>query len=217
MDTTATPLGAKLPTTDSGAAPRPRRRVDRRRLVVAAILAAVIIVLAAVLYVWQRLDDAGSSASARVADARAETSAAVARLATADHRSLAALHARMQERADRLLLLSAVPLAWAVRDPLAREDLATISTYFRELAREPMVRRVALVAADGTVKVASDPDLEGRPAAQLFGDVDLAADEPRLAPSAGAVVVSVPVLGVTDRLGTVIVVADRATGAGGPR
>jgi hypothetical protein len=215
MDTTATHLDPKLGSADAAAKPAPRSRagVTRRQLFAAGILAAVIVVLAAVLYVWQRLEDASSSASATVDRARGETSVAMAKLAAAEHRHVAALGDQLQARADRLLVLSAAPLAWAVREPLGRQDLATIATYFRELAREPMVRRVALVAPDGAVQVASDPDLEGRPATELFGAVDLAADEPRTTTTPGGVVLTAPVLGVTERLGTVVLVAEPAAGA----
>lgn len=197
------------------AQPEAREQVRRRpgarrwRVIGGAILAAIAVLFAGILYAWTRIDAAEASANQRLERERAASGVAMARVAAATDQVIAARDKQLQQLTGRLLRLSAVPLAWAVRDALDRQDFGRISTYVRDLAREPAVRRVALALPDGKVRVASDPNLEGQDASAAFGGVSLAAEAPSVETTAHETLVLVPVMGMTNRLGTVIVATDR--------
>jgi hypothetical protein len=94
-----------------------------------------------------------------------------------------------------------------------QRDYPTIASYFQELVREPGVRRAVLALEDGRVKLASDQKLEGRRAGEVFGGISLDGDAPRVEGAGGEILVIVPVMGLTSRLGTVIVGYDPAAAA----
>lgn len=68
------------------------------------------------------------------------------------------------------------------------------------------VQRVALVLTDGTVRLASDKKIEGKPAASVFPGATLAADTPTIQAVADRGLRAViPIMGLNARLGTLIV------------
>jgi hypothetical protein len=111
----------------------------------------------------------------------------------------------LEAQAGALLRLSALPLAWAVRVQLLKKDYREVGVYFGMLVKEPHVRRALLLLGDGVVRISSDQSLEGKRAADLFPGLTLEPDAPRVESREGEVLVIVPVMGLTSRLGTVIV------------
>jgi hypothetical protein len=179
----------------------------------AGLLALALMLLATVAYGWLRLRRVEDEAAAQVQQARAEAQAAVAKAGAEQQARGAALDRAFDEQAGRLLRLSAVPLAWAVRDKLMQQDYAAIGAYFQELVREPGVRRAVLVLPDGNIKLASDQKLEAVAVSQVFPGLSLEGDAPRVEGVQGEIVVVVPVMGLTTRLGTVVVGYEARVGA----
>src|SRR4051812_22058048 len=70
-----------------------------------------------------------------------------------------------------LLRLTALPLGWACRSALLKDDLTAIDTYLRRMVQEPHVTGVVLAGPDGVITHASDQKLQGRPAQKVFPDV----------------------------------------------
>jgi hypothetical protein len=117
--------------------------------------------------------------------------------------------------ATDLLKLNALPLSWAVRVALQDKDYREIALYFQQLVGFSRVRRAALVLTDGTVKVASDKKLEGKPAAEAFPGASLVDDGPIVRPQGDHLLEAiVPIMGLNTRLGTLIVHYELADGSG---
>lgn len=143
----------------------------------------------------------------RIEEAFARERGALLARAAREHTSLLQAGAQaLRVQGHELLRLSALPLSWAVRTELLQKDLSEVGVYFRQIVREPRVRRAALVGSDGVVQVASNQKLEGKSAAEVFPGVPMSAPEPQmLEPSPDEVVMTVPVMGLTERLGTLVV------------
>jgi hypothetical protein len=113
------------------------------------------------------------------------------------------------DQAHEMLRLSAVPLSWAIRSEMMRDNLAQIDDYMQRFVKEPNINRIALVV-DDRIQVATDKKLEEQEAGQVFPmealDVDSAAvvDD-----GSGEIFLAVPVVGFDERLGTLIVVYSR--------
>ncbi len=103
-----------------------------------------------------------------------------------------------------LLRLSALPLGWAVRGAMLKDDMGSVDTYLQRIVQEPHVTGAALVGPDGKVRLASNRKLENRPAAELFSGVALNGQSPFVMASEGSARVVVPVMGYDRRLGTLI-------------
>ena len=128
------------------------------------------------------------------------------REAAADERS-ALVQSATKELTDQrssLLRLSALPLAWAIRGALLKDDFATADAYVQRMVQEKHVTGVALVTADGKVRLAGSRKLEGHPAEEAFPGVALNDAEPVVVTSDNALRAVVPIMGIDRRLGTLI-------------
>jgi hypothetical protein len=103
-----------------------------------------------------------------------------------------------------LLRLSALPLGWAVRSALLKDDLNSVDTYLQKIVQEPHVTGAAFVGPDGKVRLASNRKLEGHPATEAFPGVAINQQSPTTIAGERDVRVIVPVMGYDRRLGTVI-------------
>ena len=124
----------------------------------------------------------------------------------ADERA-ALVQSATQTLADQtasLLRLSALPLAWAIRSALLKDDFATADAYVQRMVQEKHVTGVALVTADGKVRLAGSRKLEGHPAAEVFPGVVLNGSEPAVSSTDHDLRVVVPIMGIDRRLGTLI-------------
>lgn len=130
----------------------------------------------------------------RVKRRAAEERAAVLRAATE----------ALTAQTSALLRLSALPMGWAVRSALLKDDLTSVDTYLQRIVQERHVTGAALVGADGKVRLAGDRKLEKLSAAQAFPGVALDGQSPTLAAGERDLRVVVPVMGYDRRLGVLI-------------
>jgi hypothetical protein len=128
------------------------------------------------------------------------------REAAADERAALLQSARkaLTDQTSSLLRLSALPLAWAIRGALLQDDFATADAYVQRMVQEKHVTGVALVTADGKVRLAGSRKLEGHLAAEAFPGVALNDAEPVVVTSPNALRAVVPIMGIDRRLGTLI-------------
>lgn len=125
--------------------------------------------------------------------------------AAADHAALVrSTNATLAAQTAALLRLTALPLGWAFRGALLKDDLTAIDTYLRRIVQEPHVTGVVLVGPDGVITHASDQKLQGRPAQKVFPEVKLDAQSPASVATDQDVKIVVPVMGYDRRLGTLI-------------
>lgn len=173
-----------------------RRGVASRvyQVLIAVLMAAL---LAGYLYLTQRTTRSQASADADRQRVVAE--------ATRAREDLVRSHqAAMTARTRELLLVAALPLAWAVRAELLQKDYREVGVYFRQLVQQSTVDRAVLILPDGLVKVASDQKLEGRPASEALPGVAIDKDEPRVEQRGRQFLAVVPVMGLTSRLGVIV-------------
>ncbi|HEY4184187.1 MAG TPA: hypothetical protein VGP07_03920 [Polyangia bacterium] len=112
--------------------------------------------------------------------------------------------ATLAGQASALLRLTALPLGWAFRSALLKDDLAAIDTYLRRMVQEPHVTDVALVGTDGVISHASDQKLQGRLAQKAFPEVALDGQSPASVVTGHEVRIVVPIMGYDRRLGTLV-------------
>lgn len=181
--------------------------VTRVYLVVIAVLGFAL--AGSLMYARVKIRRVERQAAAEVDRVTKETAAELERRAQEAARTreqlIASNQKALEAQGGALLRLSALPLSWAIRIQLLKKNYGEVTTYFGQLVREPGVRRALLVMPDGTVKVASDQKLEGAELAELFPSLSLEADAPRVETVADEVLVIVPVMALTHRLGTVII------------
>jgi hypothetical protein len=177
----------------TGARRRPGGRIYQAAI---AILATVL--LASSIYLTRR-------AARNTATSAAERERMTAEAVRAKDVLIKAHHDALLSQARELLLVSSLPLAWAVRAELLQKDYREVGVYFRQLVQQSTVSRAVLVLPDGRVKVASDQKLEGKLASEALPGLKLDRDEPHVERRDREVVVVVPVMGLTSRLGVIVV------------
>jgi C4-dicarboxylate-specific signal transduction histidine kinase len=155
--------------------------------------------LHAVVIVVLALGAAGL-AIARVVDVdRVERRASEERAALARNATEA-----LTARTAALLRLSALPLGWAVRGALLKDDFNSVDAYLQKIVQEPQVTAAALVGTDGKVRLASNRKLENHPVDEAFPGVRIDQQNPTTTSTDSDVRVIVPIMGYDRRLGTLI-------------
>lgn len=110
----------------------------------------------------------------------------------------------LTDETSALLRLSALPLGWAIRSALLKDDFGAADAYVQRIVQEKHVTGVALVTPDGKVRLAGSRKLEGRPAAEAFPGVALNESAPAISSANGQEHVTVPIMAIDRRLGTLI-------------
>ena len=126
----------------------------------------------------------------------AERQAEEQRIALQEH-----FQAALAEQASSLLRMSALPLAWAVRSALLKDDLTSIEGY---------LQRAVLLGGDDKIRLASNGKLNGRSAQETFPEIALGQQSPAVVTTDKEVRVVVPVMGYDRRLGTLILSYSRS-------
>lgn len=107
---------------------------------------------------------------------------------------------------EELLRLSALPLGWAVRSEMLKENFEQIDAYLQRFVKEDHVERVAVAGADGNLVLATDKKLEGDLAERTYPAEALAANDATVVRrDDGGFLVAVPVVSYDARLGTLLV------------
>lgn len=171
-------------------------RETRLPLWVSLLLALLLLIV----FVWSRVSI--GAAEARLANERQE----MTRRFEADR---AALLARMQDftvrQDDESQRRFGTALAWAVRGELIRNNLDQVDQFFNEMVRMERVERVVLAGQDGKILLSSDRRYQGGDFTALYPAGLLGVPQVSvLAGAEGKKRVVIPVMGLTARLGAVV-------------
>lgn len=148
----------------------------------------VLVVIAIGLYAWKVV--AVNQAEDRMEEARAEWRAET--------------EEALEERTRTLLRLSAEPLGLAVRDAAMEENYGTVGNYLDRVVRTEGVRGVVLAMGD-TVRVATDETQTGRALADVMPGGLAGGSEVQVeAAGDGTYRVGVPITGLNERIGTLV-------------
>lgn len=162
--------------------------VDRRLFFAASGVAVLLAFILVVLVVWNRyalhsLDQAAQAERVQMTQAQAKA---------------------LDTQGREILRLAALPLGWAVRAEMLKDNLQQVDDYFRRFVRERGVESIVLVDRTGKVAVATDRKLEGQAASGLVSAGLLEAIEPTFEERPPAIRLAVPVMGFDSRVGVLI-------------
>lgn len=183
-------------------------RETRLPLWVSLLLALLLLIV----FVWSRVSI--GTAEARLANERQE----MTRRLVSDRAALLArlqdFTARQDEESQRRF---GTALAWAIRGELIRNNLDQVDQYFNEMVRMERVERVVLAGQDGKILLSSDRryqrgDFAALYPAELLGVPQVSV----MAGAEGKKRVVIPVMGLTARLGTVVMDYTPATAPTAP-
>lgn len=132
----------------------------------------------------------------------------IAKEREAEHAEMALHESQIRDaavaRVTEMLDLFSMPLAWSIRAEAMKQDYAQIEEYMLQLIKQPSVLGAAFVDNDGVVRLATDRKYEGAQAQQLYGDL-LNADEVVLRELDGQLRLMIPVVGLSERIGSFVV------------
>lgn len=100
-----------------------------------------------------------------------------------------------------------IPLSWAVRKELMKQNYEQIDDYFAELARKDSLMGIFLVDSLGLVKVASDRALLESSFSGRYPSIDFRQEKIAVSPLPdGKEAAVIPIMGLSEKLGTVVVI-----------
>ncbi len=109
---------------------------------------------------------------------------------------------------ESALRLAAMPLVWAVRSEMLRGNYDQINQYLAQLVQEPNMKEVIVARTDGKVLAATDKKRESAPLTQAFPEAMLRVETIAVSRLENDdILVVAPLLGLNDRLGTLLLVA----------
>ncbi|MFN3750299.1 MAG: hypothetical protein ACK4SR_02925 [Thiobacillus sp.] len=160
-----------------------------------------LLILWAASFAWQSL------AQKRLVAKLDTERAAMTAQADADRQALLVnVRARAQNASEASLREFGTALAWAVRGEMIRNNLDQVDQFFTEIVRLPGTERALLAGADGKVKVSTDRRHLGAEASTVVPPEVLALPQVTVRREAdGTQLLVVPVMGLNERLGTVVV------------
>lgn len=175
---------------DDAAPPRRSSRTSRKRRLWLGLV-AVLILVAGGLYVWKL-----------VAVNQVEGAMEAQRDSL-----VGAAQERLDARTEDLLRLSAVPLGYAVRQPVLDGNFELVDQYLSGLVQEPGVRQALVVDRSDSILVATNRNMRGkRLAATTLPDGLLPTSETTVREGAdGSYYAAVPLTGINRSVGTLIV------------
>jgi len=104
-----------------------------------------------------------------------------------------------------LLRLAVVPLVWSVRTEMMGGNYEQINLYLNQFVKEQNMKGIVVANPAGTIVVATDKKLEGAPVASFFPPSVLLEDKTIVSTREnGDIMVVSPVMGVSEKLGVLI-------------
>ena len=109
------------------------------------------------------------------------------------------------EQTSSFLRLVAVPLVWAVRSEMIRSNYDQINQYLSQFVKEKNMKEIVVVKPDGTIVVATNKKLEGKPITGVFPPSVLQEDKTTVSTlENGDMMVVSPVMGLSTKVGVLI-------------
>jgi hypothetical protein len=120
---------------------------------------------------------------------------------------------QLTEKADRIitdqnrmfLRLAVVPLVWAVRSEMIRENYDQINQYLNQFVKEQNMKEIVVAKPDGAIVVATNKKFEGQPVTDIFPASVLQVDKLTVSSlENGDIMVASPVMGLSAKVGVLI-------------
>jgi hypothetical protein len=105
------------------------------------------------------------------------------------------------------LRLAVVPLVWAVRSEMIRDNYDQINQYLTQFVKEQNMKEIVVAKPDGTIAVTTNKKFEGKPVSDIFPPSVL--QETNLTVSTlenGDIMVVSPVMGLSAKMGVLILI-----------
>ncbi len=106
-----------------------------------------------------------------------------------------------------LLRLTAIPLSWVVRMEMPKGNYDNIDQYFKQIIKEDRFKVILLAGTDGKILVSTDRRMEGADLSQYYPETLLGLYETTVSElNSEEMVVAAPVIGLTSKLGVLVMV-----------
>lgn len=147
------------------------------------LITILILVLAVTgMYLWKNV---------AVNSARAQLTESANRVITEQNRSY--------------LRLVALPLVWAVRSEMIRDNNDQINQYLNQLVKEKNMKVIVIAKPDGIIEVSTNKKLEGTSVTGVFPPLVLREEKTMVhSLEGGEIMVVSPIMGISAKLGTLI-------------
>jgi uncharacterized membrane protein affecting hemolysin expression len=146
------------------------------------IIILLLVLAVAGMYVWKNV---------AVNSAKAQVSESANRIITEQNKSY--------------LRLVAVPLTWAVRSEMIRDNYDQINQYLNQLVKEKNMKEIVVAKPDGTIVVATNKKREGASVTSVFPPSVLQEDKTMVTTlENGDIMVVSPVMGLSSKQGVLI-------------
>jgi L-lactate utilization protein LutC len=171
---------------DSGASgeQQPEQSENKSFIVAHWCLITILILVLAVagMYVWKNVS---------VNSAKAQLTESANRVITEQNRSY--------------LRLVAVPLVWAVRSEMIRDNYDQINQYLNQFVKEQNMKVIVIAKPDGIIEVSTNKKLEGTSVTGVFPSSVLQEEKTMVSSlEGGDIMVVSPIMGISEKLGTLI-------------
>ena len=103
------------------------------------------------------------------------------------------------------LPLAAKAFSWAIRGAILRKNFDEADQMIKEFVAEPSVRGVQFVDKNDLIYLASDKKIEGKKYTEMYGSSLIGKNEIILEKNDLAHIAKVPVMSLSERIGTVII------------
>jgi len=114
----------------------------------------------------------------------------------------------ISEQNRSYLRLAAVPLVWAVRSEMMRGNYDQVNQYLAQFVREPNMKEIVVARTDGRIVAATNKQRDGAPVTDFFPPEVLRTDTITVTSREdGDLMVAAPVMGLSDKLGVLILLA----------
>ncbi len=116
------------------------------------------------------------------------------------------------ENTRQLLRLATIPMVWAIRKEMQKENFEQIDEYLVQFVKEPRIRQILVAKYDGTVVVATDKKLEGASFSSLYPGEFLQKNEMVITDDQkGNILIVIPIMGLNDKIGVFLMVYEPET------
>jgi len=183
-------------TTTENSTPRQTSGLDGNKKIMLG-LAVTLVVVVAVMYFWKTA--AVSAVESKLVEVQTQS---------VQERTELIERARQLDARDDVESLKrlSTPLAWAIRRELMASNLDQVDQYLSELVQMPGFESAVLANPEDKVMVATDRKNLAEPFSTLYPAQYLQAKEVRIEPaSAGSLRAIIPVMGLNQQLGTLVV------------
>ena len=105
----------------------------------------------------------------------------------------------------KFLRLAVVPLVWAVRSEMIRENYDQINLYLNQFVKEQNMKEIVVAKPDGAIVVSTNKKFEGKPVTDIFPASVLQEDKLMVSTlENGDIMVASPVMGLSTKVGVLI-------------